>query len=153
MNCGLLPRIAKEASGPLHTRALVLDDGENRIAIAVIDSCMMPRELLDEAKQIAQRSTGMLPEQMLIAATHTHSAPAAMGCLGTDADADYQRFLADRIHEAIEGAVKNLRPARIGWAVTKAPEYTHCRRWILRSDRMREDPFGDVTVRASNGAG
>ena len=153
MNCMFLPRIAKEANDPLHARALVLDDGENRIAITVVDNCMMPRELLDEAKEIAQRSTGIPPERMLIAATHTHSAPAAMGCLGTDADADYQRFLTDRIAEAIEGAVKNLRPARIGWAVAKAPEYTHCRRWILRPDRMREDPFGKVTVRASNGAG
>ena len=153
MNCMFLPRIAKEANDPLHARALVLDDGENRIAITVVDNCMMPRELLDEAKQIAQRSTGIPPERMLIAATHTHSAPAAMGCLGTDADADYQRFLTDRIAEAIEGAVNNLRPARIGWAIAKAPEYTHCRRWILRPDRMREDPFGEVTVRASNGAG
>ncbi len=153
MNCMFLPRIAKEANDALHARALVLDDGENRIAITVVDNCMMPRELLDEAKQIAQRTTGIPPERMLIAATHTHSAPAAMGCLGTDADADYQRFLTDRIAEAIEGAVKNLRRARIGWAVAKAPEYTHCRRWILRPDRMREDPFGEVTVRASNGAG
>ena len=153
MNCMFLPRIAKEANDPLHARALVLDDGENRIAITVVDNCMMPRELLDEAKQIVQRTTGIPPERMLIAATHTHSAPAAMGCLGTDADADYQRFLTDRIAEAIKGAVKNLRPARIGWAVAKAPEYTHCRRWILRPDRMREDPFGEVTVRASNGAG
>ena len=115
-------RIAKEANDPLHARALVLDDGENRIAITVVDNCMMPRELLDEAKQIAQRTTGIPPERMLIAATHTHSAPAAMGCLGTDAAADYQRFLTDRIAEAIEGAVKNLRPARMGWAVAKAPE-------------------------------
>ena len=153
MNCMFLPRIAKEANDPLHARALVLDDGENRIAITVVDNCMMPRELLDEAKQIVQRTTGIPPERMLIAATHTHSAPAAMGCLGTDAAADYQRFLTDRIAEAITGAVKNLRPARIGWAVAKAPEYTHCRRWILRPDRMREDPFGEVTVRASNGAG
>ena len=153
MNCMFLPRIAKEANDPLHARALVLDDGANRIAITVVDNCMMSRELLDGAKQTAERTTGIPSEQMLIAATHTHSAPAAMGCLGTDADADYQRFLTDRIAEAIEGAVKNLRPASIGWAVTKAPEYTHCRRWIRRPDRMREDPFGELTVRASNGAG
>ena len=153
MNCMFLPRVAQEADDPLHARALVLDDGENRIAITVVDNCMMPRELLDEAKQIAHQTTGITPDRMLIAATHTHSAPAAMGCLGTDVDVEYQRFLTDRIAEAIEGAVKKLQPARIGWAVAKAPEYTYCRRWIRRPDRMREDPFGEVTVRASNGAG
>jgi hypothetical protein len=36
----------------LFSRALVLDDGNERIAIVVVDSCMIPRDLLDKAKAI-----------------------------------------------------------------------------------------------------
>src|SRR4051794_37854998 len=79
-------RTATKAHDPLHARALVLDDGTTRVAIVIVDSCMLPRELLDKAKGLANRSTGIPTEQMLIAATHTHSAPAAMGCLGSRAD-------------------------------------------------------------------
>src|SRR4051812_10516080 len=33
----------------LHARALVLDDGETRLAIVVADSCMIPREVVADA--------------------------------------------------------------------------------------------------------
>src|SRR5881628_1568165 len=42
---------------PLRSRALVLDDGSTRLAIAVVDSCMIAREDLDEAKSAAGRAT------------------------------------------------------------------------------------------------
>jgi len=49
--------------------------------------------------------------------------------------------------------VKNLAPARVGWAVANAEEYTALRRWIRRPDRIVEDPFGNPTVRANMHAG
>jgi hypothetical protein len=86
---------------------------------------------------------------MLISATHTHSAPPLMGALGTDADPEYTRFVEPRLVEAIAGAVSRLAPARVGWTVVQDPDHTHCRRWILRPDRMGKDPFGGLTVRAN----
>jgi hypothetical protein len=146
---GFTAGTARRAEGTLHVRALALDDGDHRIAIATVDTLMMPREMLDRVKDVAARSTGIPPEKMLICATHTHSAPALMGALGTDADPDYVQFVEPRIVEAIVGAVRSLRPARVGWTVLQDPAHTHCRRWILRPDRMRKDPFGDLTVRAN----
>ena len=52
---------------------------------------------------------------MLISATHTHSAPASMGCLGTDADPTYVPYLREKLAEAIAAAEKNLEPAQVGW--------------------------------------
>jgi hypothetical protein len=72
-----------------------------------------------------------------------------MGCLGTDADPEYVRFLPGRLAESIENAAQNLTPARAGWAVIDDFEHTHCRRWIFRPDKMRADPFGAITVRAN----
>ena len=73
-----------------------------RLAIVVVDSCMMPRELLDRAKAMAKEKTGIPTDRMLISATHTHSAPSTMGALGTPPDADYVEILPARIAEAIE---------------------------------------------------
>ena len=67
------------AHDPLAVRAILLDDGRTRIAITVCDNCALPRELLDQAKQLAAQRTGIPTERMLIAATHTHSAPAIGG--------------------------------------------------------------------------
>jgi len=132
----------------LHARCLVLDAGGERVAVVVVDTLMMPRSLVDAAKALAAKSTGIRPERMMISATHTHSAPSVMGALGTGVDEAYAKFLPGRIAKGIERAAANLAPARIGWGVAQADKHTHCRRWIRRSDRMGTDPFGKRTVRA-----
>ena len=149
VNGGFLEAKADAVLDPLRARALVLDDGSTRIALVVVDSCMMPRELIDGAKEIAGRRTGLPVDRMLISATHTHSAPSAMGTLGARADADYVATLPGRIAEAIERAVAGLAPAQVGWAVVEDSDHTHCRRWIRRPDRLLADPFGDLTARAN----
>ena len=132
----------------LYARALVLDDGASRIAICVVDTLFMPRDLLDEVKRVTSRSTGIGLENILISATHTHSAPSVAGALGTGVDEGYRKFLPPKIVEAIQQANDRLEPARVGWTVTDAPDHTHCRRWILRPDKIRQDVFGQSSVRA-----
>jgi len=146
---GFLARSGERLESPLMARALVLDDGSLRLAIVIVDTLMAPRELLDEVKRRASQATGIPPERMLIAATHTHSAPPLMGALGTDPDPDYAAMVSERLVELLESAAADLAPARIGWTAVDAPEYTHCRQWILRPDKIRNDPFGEPTVRAN----
>jgi hypothetical protein len=86
---------------------------------------------------------------MLIAATHTHTAPAAMACLGTRANQAYADTLKMKIADAIAEANSRLVPARFGWTRFEDWDHTHTRRWILRPDKQRTDPFGNVSVRAS----
>src|SRR3954464_1391803 len=57
----------------LFARAFVFDDGATRLAMVVVDSCMLPRELLDAAKTEASKRTGITVDHMLVSATHTHS--------------------------------------------------------------------------------
>lgn len=143
-----LERTADKVHDPLHARCLVLDDGATRVAVVIVDSLLMPRDLLDDAKQQAQAATGIPSERMMIAATHTHSAPSVVGALGSGVDEPYRRFLPGRIAKGIELAAGNLAPAKVGWTVVRDAEHTHCRRWILRPDRVGGDPFGGRTVRA-----
>jgi putative membrane-bound dehydrogenase-like protein len=148
VNAMFTERSGSKTVDPLTVRAVVLDNSETRLAIAVVDTCMMPRDLIDRAKRSAAKTTGIPAERMMISATHTHSAPAAMGCLGSRADTNYAAFLPGRIAEAIENANAELRPARIGWGVAEDWDHTFNRRWIRRPDRMIEDPFGMRSVRA-----
>src|SRR6476469_7975442 len=104
VNGGFLQATATKVNDRLQAKCLVLDDGTTRLAIVVVDSCMMPRDLLDRAKALAREKTGILTEKILISATHTHSAPAAMGALGCPADPAYVALLPGRIAEGIERA-------------------------------------------------
>ena len=103
---------------PLHARCFVFNSGEETIAIAVVDSCMIPRDVCNEAKEMAHQETGIAVDRILISSTHTHNAPSAMDmCLGANSDPDYEVFLPPKIAEGIARAYSNLEPARIGWTV------------------------------------
>ncbi|HLU49060.1 MAG TPA: neutral/alkaline non-lysosomal ceramidase N-terminal domain-containing protein, partial [Planctomycetota bacterium] len=132
---------ADKVHDPLHVRALVLDDGKTRIALAVVDTCLMDRALIDEAKRLASKSTGIPAARMLVSATHTHSAPAVVGIHGTDPHLDYRELLISRIAVAIERANERLAPAEIGYGVGRTNEFVHCRRWILRPGAALQVPF------------
>ena len=51
VNGGMTGRMVDTVDNRIHARAIVISDGEEQIAIVVVDSCMMPRPLLDSAKK------------------------------------------------------------------------------------------------------
>src|SRR4029079_18349468 len=126
----------------LHARCLVLDDGRTQFAFVVVDSCMVPREVFDLAKQLVHGETSLLPDHMLMSATHTHSAPAATPVFQSDPDPDYQRFLTRCIADGIRRAVANLAPARISWGIGNVPGQVFNRRWKMKPGMLLRDPFG-----------
>lgn len=131
----------------LHARALVLDDGRTKLAIVVCDSCMIPREIVAEAKQRIRERSGLEPDHVLISATHAHSCPTAGGVFQSDPDANYRRFLAVKIADAVSRAITNLAPARIGWGVGRNADQVHNRRWRMKPGTIPTDPFGQTTDR------
>lgn len=148
-NGGFIQQIFDKVHDPLHARCFVFKSKRETVAIAVVDSCMIPREVCNEAKALASEQTGIPVNRILIASTHTHTAPSVMDlCLGSSSDPNYETFLPPKIAEGIAAAFANLEPARIGWTVVDAPDHTHCRRWLKHPDHYAEDPFGEETVRA-----
>jgi neutral ceramidase len=144
VNGGMTDRQADRAFDPLHARCLVLDDGSTRIAIVVCDSCMIPRPVLDEAKRLAAKLTGIPADKMLISATHTHTAPTLGGVFQSDPDPDYVKYLPHRIAEGIARAQSNLAPAKIGWAVGRDPAQVFNRRWKMKPGTITPNPFGSI---------
>jgi len=132
---------AERAHDPLHARCLVLDDGSTRIAIAVCDSCMIPREIFDRAKEKASKATGIPVDYMLCSATHTHTGVAVTRVFQSPDEKEYATLLADKIADGIIQADGRREPARIGWAVGNNPRQVFNRRWHLRAGPALTDPF------------
>ncbi len=149
INGGMLSRSADSVKTRVNARAIVLSDGKERIGIVVVDSCMLPRVLIDDAKQRAASRTKLQPDRILVSATHTHTAPSAFAALGTEADPNYVPLIRERIAEALVAAEQRMKPARVGWGSAPASEFTALRRWVRRPDRIDLDPFGNPTVRAN----
>ncbi|MAD23779.1 MAG: hypothetical protein CMO44_06345 [Verrucomicrobiales bacterium] len=149
-NGGFLEATDNKVNDLLHARCLVLDDRVTRLAIVVVDSCMLPIDLCDEAKRLASEKTGIPVNCILISATHSHSAPSAMNyCLGTRADPRYRNFLPSKIANSIIAANTKLEPAKAAWDRVDAAEFTACRRWSFIRGQELTDPFGGKSVRAN----
>lgn len=142
VNGGMADRTATKANDPLNARCLVLDDGRTKVAIVVVDSCMVPREVFDAAKEKVRAAAGIPVDRQLMSATHTHTAPTLTGVFQSEPDEAYRTFLAGKIAEGVGRAAKALEPARIGWAVGRDATQVFNRRWHLKEDKTATDPFG-----------
>ena len=126
----------------LHARCLVLDDGQNRIAIVVCDNCMIPRDILDEAKRKIQGKSGLAANRILISSTHTHNAPTCTGLYLSETDKEYIPFLISRIADGVTRAINNLAPARVAWGTGKEPTQVFNRRWKMKPGSIPPTPLG-----------
>lgn len=143
---------AAHVHDPLHARALVLSDGRTRLAFVVCDLLGVPVEITAEAKRLITERTKLPPSHVAITGTHTHSAgsPYSPGLTTPDRSipvvppGPYQLFVARRIADAVQCAVNNLEPARIGWGTGSEPSQVFNRRWFVKSESQRRNPFGGV---------
>ncbi|WP_341225130.1 hypothetical protein [uncultured Arcticibacterium sp.] len=115
------PKPVTEKKGDLFARALVLENGDKRIAIVSVDNLGWTSVLGDKSRALIK---GVSPENIIIAATHTHSAPDAYGFPDQTgksyADLKYLDWCVNQIADAVNEAVKNLEPAAIKIAVDEA---------------------------------
>ena len=126
---------------PLHVRAVAFENGKGRAVICLIDAIGIGREMSDIAKSKAAKKTGWKTEEMLICATHTHSAPkGGSGMPGREA---YEKLKHDKLEEAIVLAIERLQLAKIGFSSEDEPSEVRNRRWFLEPGNMPPNPLGE----------
>ena len=131
---------SKYVHDPLHVRAVALQNGEGQAVIALIDAIGTGRDWTDEAKQAAAEKTGWKPEEMLVSATHTHTAPKG-GDTSTGRIA-YEKKRKEGIAQALIQAIESLEPARVGYASDEESTEVFNRRWFLKEGTMDKNPLG-----------
>jgi hypothetical protein len=142
--------MASSAHDPLHARTMVLDDGVTKLSMTVVDNLGAGPDVLDEAKDIASKQTGIPVDKMLISSTHSHTA----GALNTRTEpaAAYRKLFVEGVADSIIKAHVALRPAAIGAAAHPLAEEVFNRRWYLKPGKMPLNPYGKLdTVKMNPG--
>jgi len=107
--------------GELEVRAVVFDDGETRVAIVSCDFLGFPSLLGNKARALVK---GVRPENILIGASHTHSAPDCYGFPDAKgesaADLKYLDTVCAKMGEAVNEALEHLHPAALKIATAEA---------------------------------
>ena len=149
------PPPAEYVHDELYARCFVLDDGDSRLVLVIVDNIYVSREVLDDAKRQVTEATGIPAGRILISGTHTHSSVSARWrnpLQPEDQFTEYQQFLARRVADGVRCAIHNLQPARIAWGTADLPGQVFCRRWHLQPGVELFNPFGEPdTVRMNPG--
>lgn len=138
-------REARGIHDRLYARTIVLDDGARRLSITLCDCLLLTRDVYDAAKRQAAKATGIPVENMMMAATHTHSGPVTVPLGSLQPDQDYLDFLQGQLAASVVLASERLQPAQVGWVVGQLPGEVHNRRWFVTPELMQPDPFGHVS--------
>jgi hypothetical protein len=141
-------------------KAVVLDDGATRAAIVVCDLISMPKWMVIEARKQISESTGIPAANVMIAATHTHTAPVLYREWSrdeTDGGAkaisrEYSGTLPGLIARAVATANDRRQLVRISVAKEHEAQLAHNRRYWMRDGSVGWNP-GKLNAQIARPAG
>lgn len=110
----------------LSVRAIVVDDGVSQAALITCEVIAISSALSEKMTERLTKESGISRDSILLAAVHTHAAPA-LGTYGEPAEGDvarrraeYVQKLEDAVLSAVRQAQARLQPARVGFGTGKA---------------------------------
>lgn len=134
-----------EVHDPLDVTALVFTYGDRKAVVVSATVCLINTVLADEIRAKIESRTGISADNVILAATHTHSGPNTGGAFGWgEIDKPYcDGIFVPQILAAVEEAAKVMTPVRVGIATGQSHIGIN-RREFTDENRIRlgQNPWG-----------
>jgi hypothetical protein len=104
----------------LFARALVLETLESAVAFVSVDLLALPNDFIAQVRKAIHSSTGIEPNSIMIASTHTHAGPVTIRTFFNpdgSVDRHYMKMLTMCIEEAVRNAWRDRVSAKVGVGV------------------------------------
>lgn len=112
----------------LNATALVLDDGARQIAIVALDLMVIDDRFTAATRQRIAQWTGIAPDCVLLACSHSHNAPSAGGLLGAgECDPDYEDWASRQAATAVALAWSRLTEVEASVSHAELPDISYNR--------------------------
>ena len=121
-------------------KALVLDDGQTKVAIVVCDLQAIEATEVNAARELASKATGIPSENIMISATHTHTGPQVRRRRVVPVNDDYLAALPGMIAQAITQAHGDLRPPSVRLGEECEDRLVFNRRFRMQDGRVVFNP-------------
>ena len=130
------PRFCTGVLDDLEANVLALEKDGVIVIFAAVDNCGIKTEASDRYRNAMAKAAGVPYEAVFLSATHTHTGPYLVSCSEGNEDEEgnkfdpeyiqqlideYGDFLEHRLCDAAKFAVEDLKEAKLGIAVSKAP--------------------------------
>ena len=113
-------RLSEGTLDDLYSKAVVLERDGVKAAVVVCDILTLPRHTIETARKLIEQQTGIRGENVMIAATHSHTSPVVSGENtrdkldggNTDPALKFTENLPKLIAQSVAEANRKLAPAR-----------------------------------------
>ena len=133
-------RLAEKVLDDLEANAIAVSDGEEQALLVSIDLLELLSPYSDPIRESIARRTGVRRDHIFLACTHTHTGPKLNGDEAPELQKQYFDFLSSRLADVCDFALKDLRPARMGYGVSRAPGIAFIRRYRMKDGSTRTNP-------------
>ena len=133
-------RFAEAVLDDLEINAIALACGETKMLLMTLDCCAVPTKEAEIFAKSISEATGLPVEAIAIHGTHSHTAGSISFDDGNPLTKEYTEFLNKRFVDAAAFALKDLKPAKMGWAIGKAPNIAFVRRFRMKDGKVRTNP-------------
>lgn len=133
-------RQAQDIDDPLRAKALVLDDGNTPLALVVLDLISLPRADVQAIRTLIAEHTRIPADQVMIACTHTHTAPMVRDSRDLRRDEAFVTWLIRRVADTVRLAEKRLQPALLATGAGACHGLSFCRRFRMRDGTVMMNP-------------
>ena len=135
-----IPRHAERILDDIEINCLALElDGVRKLLVS-IDHCGMATRIMTGFRQHICEVTGVEMEDIFLASTHSHTTPFLEDDTEDELKREYHKFVWRRMGDVAKFALDDLKPARMGWAVGKAPNVAFVRRFRMKDGKVRTNP-------------
>jgi len=127
---------------PLQANAAALSDGNTTVILISADHLQLEAHFATPIRERIAEATGVSFNNILLAATHTHTGPALdTDCWKTPAEPEIAQVVANRIVKAAVEAYENMKDgAAIGVGTTEEKRFSFCRDWVFTDGHIETNP-------------
>ena len=133
-------RLAERVLDDLEANALALSDGKERLLLISADLLDLHAPFCNPILRRISGRTGVPEDHIFLSCTHTHTGPKLNGNEAPELQKQYFDFLAARMEDVCAFALQDLRPARMGYGVSHAPNVAFIRRYRMKDGSTRTNP-------------
>ncbi len=144
-------RHATGVKDDLYAHAIVLDDGETTLALISMDIIAVSDKMTAIVRDRLNAATGIPKTNIMVAATHSHTAAAIdFPLYYTEADETVAYYACQKAADAAKMAFDRLAPAKLGYGKGQEYDLGFNRRFILKDGTVKTNPGYDTSILERN---
>ena len=137
-------RMSQSILTPIYSTCLAITDNHNKTVLLFHnDLCTIPVEFSDPVRNAVSASTGVPYEQIMVTATHNHTAPD-LNNRKEPTIVNYIQTVTERMQQCAAAAMADRKPATMEVAKVETEGLNFVRHYVLSDGTYKGDNFGTL---------